>query len=200
MFAAKLWSLAAIIPLAAVPMMPDAGHWNPSPKLAVARAATSEYHRTDVALAEGYALPPSGPLHECISALEGPHAAMGYHWINSSLVGDDQLNPATPEVLVYEPTKNGKLRLVALEYVVFADAWEASHPDSVPSLFGRPLKYVPEPNRYELPAFYEIHAWVWKHNPWGMFADHNPRVSCEGQSSHGHFGVVSDTRTPGGAI
>ncbi|HET6580207.1 MAG TPA: hypothetical protein VFG66_17955 [Gemmatimonadales bacterium] len=35
------------------------------------------------------------------------------------------------------------------------------------------------PNRYELPAFHQVHAWVWRHNPHGMFADHNPSVSCD---------------------
>lgn len=179
MFKAAFLSLAGIVPLVAMPMTPDTEHDQTAvgPELATARAATSEFHRTDVARSEGYALPPSGPLHECISALEGD-GAMGFHWINSAYVSDGELDPATPEVLVYEPTKNGKLRLVALEYVVFADAWEASHAGGVPTLFGKPLKYVAEPNRYELPAFYEIHAWVWKNNPNGTFTDHNPRVSC----------------------
>jgi hypothetical protein len=34
------------------------------------------------------------------------------------------------------------------------------------------------PNRYGLPAFWELHAWVWRHNPNGLFDDWNPRVSC----------------------
>lgn len=145
---------------------------------AAARSATSQYHRAEVAQREGYALPPAGPLHECISAADGSAGSMGLHWINSDLVRDAVLDVDHPEVLVYEPTRNGRLRLVALEYVVFADAWQAAHPGTTPTLFGKPLKYVAEPNRYELPAFYEIHAWVWKHNPHGMFADHNPRASC----------------------
>ena len=28
------------------------------------------------------------------------------------------------------------------------------------------------------PAFYLMHAWVWKDNPAGMFADWNPDVTC----------------------
>ena len=40
------------------------------------------------------------------------------------------------------------------------------------------------PNRYGLPPFYELHAWIWKHNPRGMFDDWNPLVSCAvGQTS-----------------
>ena len=27
-------------------------------------------------------------------------------------------------------------------------------------------------------GFYILHAWVWGHNPAGMFVDWNPEVSC----------------------
>lgn len=47
-----------------------------------------------------------------------------------------------------------------------------------PSLFGQEFELVPAGNRYGLPDFYELHAWVWKHNPNGMFHDWNPTVSC----------------------
>lgn len=70
------------------------------------------------------------------------------------------------------------MRLVALEYVVFKDAWEAVHGPTEPWLFGHEMTEVTEPNRYELPAFYQIHVWLWKHNTAGTFSDHNPRVSC----------------------
>ena len=33
-------------------------------------------------------------------------------------------------------------------------------------------------NRYGLPGVYELHAWLWQHNPAGMFEDFNPRVTC----------------------
>lgn len=144
-----------------------------------AHRASARYHRVSVAENDGYGRPPEGvPLHECITALSG-HGAMGNHWINGDLVSDAVLDAGSPEVLVYEPTRNGRLRLVALEYVVFADVWDTAHPGVWPELFGRPLTLVEAPNRYELPAFYEIHAWIWKDNPHGRFADHNPRVSCD---------------------
>ena len=147
--------------------------------LAVARAATAGYHRLEAATDGGYELPPApAPLHECISAVDAP-GAMGLHYINGTNVGDTVLDPARPAALVYEPTKNGRLRLVAAEYVVFAEAWDAEHPGETPQLFGRDLALVPEGNRYELPAFYQVHAWLWKKNPHGMHADHNTRVSCE---------------------
>jgi hypothetical protein len=37
---------------------------------------------------------------------------------------------------------------------------------------------IPEGNRYGLPAFHALHAWIWKFNPSGTFAMWNPRVSC----------------------
>ena len=33
-------------------------------------------------------------------------------------------------------------------------------------------------NRFGLPAFYSLHAWIWKHNPSGTFSMWNPNVSC----------------------
>lgn len=98
------------------------------PALAAARAASAAYHDTDRAAAAGYAPFPAGvPLHECITAPDPGDGAMGFHWLDASLV-DAELDPARPEVLVYEPRRNGRLRLVAMEYVVFADAWEAAYP------------------------------------------------------------------------
>jgi hypothetical protein len=41
------------------------------------------------------------------------------------------------------------------------------------------LNLVPEPNRYRLPAFYELHVWAWEDNPNGSFADWNTLVSCD---------------------
>jgi hypothetical protein len=37
---------------------------------------------------------------------------------------------------------------------------------------------VEEPNRYELPAFYALHAWIWQENPSGVFESFNPDVTC----------------------
>ena len=60
-------------------------------------------------------------------------------------------------------------------------------------LVGQHFQFVNSPNRYGLPAFYELHVWAWQESPKGTFADFNPAVSCEeytgepGVSSHaGH--------------
>jgi hypothetical protein len=87
--------------------------------------------------------------------------------------------------MVYEPTRSGGLRLVAVEYVVVKAAWDANH-RSRPALFGRRFDLTGSPNRYGLPPFYSLHAWVWKDNPAGTFAMWNPRVHCPhpGHGSH----------------
>jgi hypothetical protein len=98
---------------------------------------------------------------------------MGVHMVNLDLVLDPAINADEPEVLVYEPRNDGTLKLVALEYVV-------SQADSArPSLFGKQFDIVGASNRYGLPAFYALHAWIWKPNPSGMNA-WNPNVECDG--------------------
>lgn len=143
--------------------------------LSTARAATAGYHELTVAKAAGYGLLIDAAGIACI---DNPGVgAMGIHYVNGALVGDAAVDAATPEALVYEPKPNGRLRLVAVEYVVFQTAWDAAH-GAPPSLFGQQFELVPAGNRYGLPAFYELHAWIWKHNPSGLFNDWNPRVSC----------------------
>ena len=66
---------------------------------------------------------------------------------------------------------------MALEYVVLQAAWDATH-SAPPALFGEQFMLNSEGNRFGLPAFYALHAWIWKHNPSGMFNPWNPRVSC----------------------
>jgi hypothetical protein len=134
------------------------------------RQATERFNDVEAAQAAGYGL-----FHGCVS---GPQeGAMGIHLVNGDLVGDGELDPLQPEALLYE-AKNGQLRFVAVEYVVIADAWHATH-ETPPVLMGQLFHYVGSPNRYGIPAFYELHVWAWKRNPNGMFADWNPKVSCE---------------------
>ena len=101
---------------------------------------------------------------------------MGIHFANGALVGDAELDPAHPEALLYEP-KNGTMQLVGVEYIVLADDWNAKH-QTPPVLMGQLFNYSAAPNRFGIPAFYELHVWAWKNNPAGLFADWNPRVSC----------------------
>lgn len=140
-----------------------------------ARKATAKYHRLATAKRHGY-----GVLKDAkgIACIDNPGVGgMGVHYVKGALVGDGKLNLRTPEALVYGPDRHGKLRLVAIEYVVFQKAWDEHH-SSPPELFGRKFELVSAGNRFGLDPFYALHAWVWKHNPRGMFDDWNPRVSC----------------------
>ncbi len=140
-----------------------------SPLVLKVRKATERFRDINVALAEGYA-----PGTPCVS---GPNSgAMGVHLINGTLLGKE-VDAETPEALIYEPSPNGRMRLVGVEIITFASDWV----DEVPVLDGHLLHYVGAPNRYGIPAFYEIHVWAWRNNPDGTFADWNPRVSCAGQ-------------------
>jgi hypothetical protein len=133
------------------------------------RLGTLAFKDVDAAIAAGY-----GSSGTCVS---GPQeGAMGIHYPNGALF-DDLLDAQHPEVLIYEP-KGGRLRLVGVEFIVIADAWHATN-EAPPMLMGQHFHYVGSPNRYGLPAFYELHVWAWKHNRHGMFVDWNPAVSCE---------------------
>jgi hypothetical protein len=147
------------------------------PPLEQARSATAGAHN---GVPDGYGLLKDAAGIACIDmpAMPGmPPAAMGIHYVNGDYVRDPAVDPSKPEALVYEPEKNGQLRLVALEYVTFQAAWDASH-SSPPSLFGQTFNFTPSPNRFGLPAFYSLHVWIWKNNPDGMFAMWNPDVTC----------------------
>jgi hypothetical protein len=83
-----------------------------------------------------------------------------------------------PEAIIYEPRKNGAPQIVGVEFIVIADDWHAAN-DMPPVLMGHVFNYIGSPNRYGLPAFYELHVWAWKANPNGTFSDFNPKVSCD---------------------
>ncbi len=140
------------------------------PFVAAVRAATERFKDVETAKAAGYGL-----FHGCVS---GPQAgAMGIHLVNGDLVGDGALDPMRPEALLYE-VRNGQHELLGVEYVVIAEAWHARN-EAPPVLMGQLFHYVGSPNRYGIPAFYELHVWAWRTNPNGTFADFNPAVSCD---------------------
>jgi hypothetical protein len=147
--------------------------------LARAAQATTQFHAVAAAKQAGYGLLKDAKGIACIQQMAGmpKMGAMGIHYANTSLVGDGAIAATKPEALVYEPAGNGKLRLVALEYVVLESAWRAHHA-SPPALFGQRFNFTPAGNRFGLPAYYSLHAWIWKHNPSGEFSMWNPDVSC----------------------
>ena len=148
--------------------------WIRSPLVSKVRAATRRYKDINVALGEGWV-----PATPCVT---GPNeGAMGVHYVLPARVGDGMLRADQPEALIYEPRPDGRMSLVGIEFIVIAEHWNTQHPEAQPSLDGHLLNLVGEPNRYRLPAFYELHVWAWEHNPDGAFVDWNRGVSCEAQ-------------------
>ena len=72
------------------------------------------------------------------------------------------------------------MKLVGVEFIVDAATWMSKH-SSPPMLEGQGFQFVGSPNRYGIPAFFELHVWAWRDNPNGAFVDWNTRVTCEGQ-------------------
>lgn len=137
----------------------------------IVRDATERFKDVSVAEAEGYAL-----QFGCVS---GPDAgAMGLHYVNGDLVNKGILDATRPQIVIYEPTSNGRLRLIGADYLVLADMWNATH-SAPPELMGQLFHLFESPNRFGLPAFYTLHVWAWKDNPNGAFVNWHPKVSCE---------------------
>jgi hypothetical protein len=158
------------------------GHGDDGDSLDQVKNTLDQFRSLPVAEGAGYGLLLDAKGIACID-LPGT-GAMGVHYVRGALVGDGSVDPMTPEAVVYEPDARGRMHLVAAEYVVFQDAWDAQH-DSKPSLFGQTFTLNPAGNRFGLPAFYALHVWLFKHNPAGTFAMWNPDVTCTPDDAHG---------------
>ena len=146
-----------------------------APLVEKVRAATAKYVDIKVATREGWV-----QATPCVSSPSS--GAMGVHFVLPARVGDGTINANEPEALIYEPQANGALRLVGVEYIVLAGDWAKLHKEGgAPSVDGHLMHYVGEPNRYGLPAFYEMHVWAWEKNPNGNFVDFNTKVTCDSQ-------------------
>ena len=134
------------------------------------RAATARYHSVEQAEKAGYVRDP----HCAFS----PRGGMGYHYVNPSLMADDALDPLEPEILVYAPTESGTLKLVAVEYWKRDDDQLLSTSGDRPVLYGRGFDGPMPGHNATMPVHYDLHVWLYKDNPSGMFAPFNPDVVC----------------------
>jgi hypothetical protein len=123
--------------------------------LASSRNATARFHRVEQAEAEGYI-----NLNFC-------EEGEGCHWLNPSLL-DGVFDPTKPEILLYLRDVDG-WRLVAVEYVV-----PLSMSAVAPEGFTGSADLWRENS--EGVGLWECTAWIWLHNPNGMFEQHNPRA------------------------
>ena len=146
--------------------------------------ATARYVDINVAFREGFVV-----ATPCVSGEDT--GAMGVHLVLPSRLSPTSvlLEPTEPQALIYEPMADGSWRLVGVEFIVLESAWAASNPpaNSGPALQGNLLNYIPYPNRYGLPAFYEMHVWAWQDNPKGRYADWNTKVTCVNQPLNPSF-------------
>jgi hypothetical protein len=129
------------------------------------RGANDRFKDVSAAVAEGYAAIP------CASGIDG--GAMGVHYVNPNYLKDAVPDVKRPQAVMYEPMPDGKMALVAVEYITFKGP---------ASLENQLFNFNGAPNRYGLDPFYELHVWAWKPNPRGAYADMNPEVSC----AHAH--------------
>ena len=106
---------------------------------------------------------------------------MGVHYVNGSLLGAGRIDASQPQALIYEPSANGAMRLVGVEFIVFADSWLQSNNNTPPVLDGQVFQFVDSPNRFNIPAFFELHVWAWRANPQGAYVDWNNSVTCIGE-------------------
>ena len=135
-------------------------------EIAQLRQLVAPFHDFDVAVAAGWSV-------QITPCLEAPGlGAMGFHYGKLAFIGDGgTVELLQPELLLYEPQKNGTLRFVGVEYIVpFAD-----HPatEAPPTLLGQEFAQVP--------AFgvWGLHIWVGRENRSGIFSPWNPKVTCE---------------------
>lgn len=137
--------------------------------VATVREATKHFQ---TAPPEGYAL-----VFGCVSG--GDFGAMGMHFLNGNLL-DGEVVANQPEILLYEPLPNGRIRLTGVDYLVDKKAWEANPAHAgPPELDGQLFHLFDSPNRFGLDPFYTLHVWAWKENPVGTFSNWNPNVSCD---------------------
>lgn len=193
--AAELEEMAATETMAAAPAANE-------PSLDELQRLTARFADVNVALAEGYIPDPMGM---CVTAeMEGRPAhegAMGIHYLRPDLLGiSGPPNPRVdgtgthidfrqPAVLIYEPQADGSLDLVAVENLVFIEAWEAAGNRNPPTFHGIPYeRMVDDPTTevdeaHGFEPHYDKHVWVHRENPLGVFSPMNSAVSCE---HHGH--------------
>lgn len=134
---------------------------------AAIRQATAKFHDPQVAIAAGYI-----PTEVCV---QSPMGVMGQHWVNPSLFGSIDLR--RPAILVYQPTDDGP-KFVAVEYFKPDADQDLGTDGDRPSLLGHPFDGPMLGHEPGMPIHYDLHAWVWQHNPSGTFAQFNPAGSC----------------------
>jgi hypothetical protein len=171
-------AVGAILLLVAASRLAVAQSATLSPELQSVRKLLEKYNDPIVAVHDGFYSSVG-----CISypngggegAMQYAPGAMGVHFLNMGNVGP-KLDPSKPQVLIYEPVGD-KLRLVAAEWFMPAELAGGK----APSVFGQELGGPMEGHKPLMPDglhHYDLHVWLWKTNPEGVFSPTNPAVKC----------------------
>lgn len=160
------------------------------------REATAKFEDIEVAREAGYI---RDPMNLCYGASDAGRPEqlghMGVHFLRPDLLGITEEKPRVdgtgthtdftePGVLVYEPQADGSMELVAVENLVFKEAWDESH-EGPPTFHG--LEYYPMVDNprteideaHHFRPHYELHLWVHRENPVAVYSEWNPTVTCE---------------------
>jgi hypothetical protein len=173
--------LVAAALLIALPLAGTAAAQPLPAELQKVRAALEKYQDPYVAVRDGYfstlgciEYPKAGGA----GRVPYPAGGMGIHFLNPALIGPN-VDVAKPPILIYEPQPSGKLRLVAAEWFVPL----ATGIKERPQLLGRPFDGPMEGHEPLLPQalhHYDLHVWLWKPNPAGLYSPTNPDLKCTG--------------------
>ena len=140
---------------------PASAHANRT--IAALRRATARYHDLDAAKADGFVF-----LHGCET--RGDEGPVGILYVHMGRLLDGVIDPTMPDALLYEPRRDGRPRLVAAELAVPYALWTGAQP---PTFLGAEFQ------REDEFGVFGLHVWLWRNNPEGLFAESNPRVSCD---------------------
>jgi hypothetical protein len=142
------------------------------------RKALDKYKDPIAAVRDGYYstvgcvdFPTGGTEH---GSMEYKPGAMGVHFINMAYVSP-KLDSTKPQVLLYEPVGD-KLVLAGAEWFVPTDVSKTP-----PTILGHQLMGPMEGHAPVMPAelhHWDLHVWLWKDNPNGMFSPTNASVKC----------------------
>lgn len=149
-----------------------------SPELQAARAGLEKYQDPLAAVRDGFF-----STVACIDFPKGatdgsivyPPGAMGVHLLNPANIGPT-LDPAKPQVLLYELIGD-KLKLAGAEWFMPVEAAGGT----APSIFGQTLAGPMNGHEPIMPPslrHYDLHVWLWKNNPRGIFTSTNSAVKC----------------------
>ena len=130
--------------------------------VATLRNATTRYLKLDSAIADGFVF-----LHGCeVREDEGP---VGMVYVHPVRLADGKIDPANPDALIYAPGNEDGPTLVGVELAVPYTLWtEPQPPKFLDATFQREDEF----------GVFGLHAWVWRDNPKGLFAESNPTVTC----------------------